>query len=154
MKKIENILLRGSAYTVLILVLFYLFAVLGQLVEPAITFPTFIIIVVFGFVISVCELVFCIKSLKTPIKVLIHYAVLLVAFCAIFIFSGNLDSKGPAAIFSAVVIFTFLYSLIFLIVYFARKGINAADKKIEKHMKKTKKDEKKPEYKSLYGKQD
>ena len=154
MKKLENILLRGTAYSVLILIIFYLFAIVGQLTEPAITFPTFVLIVAFGLIISASELVFSIKSLKTPLRVLIHYAALLAAFCAIFVFSGNLSADGPAAIFSAVVIFTFLYALVFVIVYFSRRAIRLADKKIGKQVEKSRANDKKPEYKSLYGKQD
>lgn len=154
MKKIEKTLLKGTAYSVLITVLFYLFAIIGQLSAPAITFPTFTLIVVFGCIISASELVFQIRNLKMSLKALIHYAVLLVAFCAIFVFSGNLSTEGPAAIFSAVIIFTFLYILILLIAYFVRKGVYYADKKIDKRTNIASAKKKKTEYKSLYGKQD
>lgn len=150
MKKLQSTLLAGSAYTVFILVIFYFFAIIGQLTLPAITFPTFLVILVFGMVISFSENIFYIKALKFPFKVMIHYALLLIAFCSIFIFSGNLKSEGPGAIFVAVVIFSFLYAIMFISVHFIRKWIGKVDRKIENFNQKKANKDKKPEYKSLY----
>lgn len=154
MKKLQSTLLVGSAYTIFILIIFYLFAIIGQLTLPAITFPTFLVILVFGMIISFSENIFYIKSLKFTFKVMIHYALLLIAFCSIFIFSGNLKSEGPGAIFVAVVIFSFLYAAMFTLVYFIRKWIGRLDKKIENFNQKKAKEETKPKYKSLYKNDD
>ena len=150
MKKLQSTLLAGSAYTVFILIVFYLFAIIGQLTLPAITFPTFLLILVFGMIISFAENIFYIKGLKIPFKIMIHYSLLLIAFCSVFVFSGNLKSEGPAAIFTSIVIFSFLYALIFVSARFIRKGIRSLDKKIEKRALTKAKEEKKTEYKSLY----
>ena len=142
MKKIEGILLRGCGFAVAILALFYLFAVATSFVDPAISFPTFVLILAFGFIISLSTLIFEIKALKLPFKVLLHYAVLLVAFCAVFVHSGNLSSRGEAAIFAAVAIFTVLYAVIFAASYLIIRSVKAADKAIEA---KTQRDKKKDE---------
>ena len=153
MKKIENLLLKAAGYTVLIICLFYLFAATGDFTEAAITFPTFAVILIFGLLISFTELVFLIDRLKTVLKFLIHYSVLLIAFTVIFIITGNLSSGGAGVVFSALIIFTFLYALIFTLVYFIRKFIRYADRKVDTRLAKKKQPiAKKSEYKSLYGK--
>ena len=145
MKKIESILLRGCGFTILILTLFYLFGVATSFVDPAIAFPTFLLILMFGFIISLSNMIFEVKALKLPFKILIHYAVLLVAFCAVFVYSGNLSAGGDAAIFTAVAIFTFLYALVFAISYFAARIVRAADKTLDSGNKPQKnKDAEKP----------
>lgn len=131
MKKIEGILLRACGFTVAILVIFYLFAVATSFVNPEIGFPTFLLILFFGFVISLSTLIFEIKALKYPFRILIHYAVLLIAFCVIFVNSGNLSAGGDAAIFTAVAIFTVLYALIFALTYLVLRAVRATDRRLE-----------------------
>ncbi len=152
MKKIEGILLRACGFTVLILLLFYLFAVATSFVDPAISFPTFVLILTFGFVISFSALVFEIKVLKLPFRIIIHYAALLIAFCAVFVYSGNLSAGGDAAIFTAVAIFTALYSVIFSVSYFLVRAIRAADNRLETKAsaKKDSNKEKSPTYEPRY----
>lgn len=150
MKKIEGILLRACGFTVLILVLFYLFAVATSFVDPAIGFPTFLLILTFGFIISLSSLIFEIKTLKTPIKVAIHYVALLVAFCAVFIYSGKLTAGGDAAIFTAVAIFTALYAVIFAIAFSVMRTVRIADNKFEAKAKSGEKKEIKKEKTSTY----
>ena len=150
MKKIETILLRGCGFTILILTLFYLFAVATSFVDPEIGFPTFLLILTFGFIISLSTLIFEIKAMKLPFKILIHYATLLVAFSAVFVYSGNLATGGDAAIFTAVAIFTFLYALIFAISYFAARVVRVADKTLDSGNKAQKSKDAKKESSSTY----
>lgn len=152
MKKLENILLKASGFTILILMLFYMFALSGNLTPATIAFPTFLLIFFFGVIISVATMILGLKQIKLPIRLLIHYTALLVAFCSIFIASGNIQADSAAKIFSAVVIFTVLYALFFAIVYFIKRTVNLIDKKIdEKQNKGAKSAAKKSGYKSIYS---
>ncbi len=154
MKKIEGILLRACGFAVAILILLYLFAVATSFIGPAIGFPMFLIILAFGLIISVANLIFSVKSIKLPFRVAIHFAVLLVAFCIIFVYSGNLTAGGDAAVFTAISIFIFLYALIFTLTYFIKRAISAADSRLEATKRaaaeKGSEKEKKPGYQPRY----
>ncbi len=153
MKKIENLLLKAAGYTVIILGIFYLFAFTGDFTEAAITFPTFLTILLFGIVIALAGLILQLDSMKRWLRILIHYAVLLVAFTVIFIITGNLASGGTGTVFSALVIFTFLYGIIYAAVYFIGKAIRLADRKVDCKLNgKKKADNAKPVYKPRFGK--
>ena len=142
MKKLENLLLRGCGYTILITVLFFLVAVIGEYTNAAIDFPTMTLIFVFGVIISSSDLVLGVERIKKVFRVMIHYSVLLVAFFFVFILAGKLRTGGASAIFAATVIFTFLYALIFTITYLIKLAVkradSAIDKKADKKHKRTK----------------
>ena len=150
MKRIENILLKASGFTILILLLFYIVAFIGQWVEPAIKFGTFAIIFAFSIVISLANTVLRMEKPSFLWRVLIHYAALLISFSVIFIISGNIRSEGAGGILSAIIIFTFLYAIIFTVTYLIMRAVKASDKRLDKRAGGKKKEEKKP-YKSLYG---
>ena len=154
MKTLENLILKAMGYTVCILMLFYLAGTISEFTNPYINFKTFLIILLFGTLISATGLFFKIEKLNNAIKVLIHYLVLFCAFTVIFIISGNISRRGAAAIFSALIIFTFFYAIIFTALYFIRKAIKKADLKIDKKYQTNHKPTKKNEYKSLYKKED
>lgn len=151
MKKIKNLLLGACGYTVLILALFYIFAAISKFTDARIGFSMFTIIFGFGCLISLAGMILGIEKIKKPFRILIHYSILLVSFSVIFIVSGNIASSGAAAIFSAVVIFTFFYALIFALTYLAIHAVSSADKHIDKKLFAKKKDIKKPPYKPLYS---
>lgn len=148
MKRFENLILKACAYTVLIVVLFFLFTLATDFTEAAIKIGTFMLIFLFGSIISAANLILELVPSKRVYKVMIHYFTLLVAFTFIFIVSGRIVAAGVSAIFVAVVLFTFFYAIIFLIASLIKKSVTAADKKFDKkHPKKT---VTKKEYKSLY----
>ncbi|MBQ8321033.1 MAG: DUF3021 family protein [Clostridia bacterium] len=149
MKRFENILLKGCGFAVLILTLFYIFALTSNYNNATIEFSTFALILAFGMLISFTTMLLGLKKLALPLRIAIHYTSLMVAFCIIFMASGNISADSPAKIFSAVVIFTFLYAMLFGAVYFIKKLVNAVDNKVDKRSKKN--TEKKSEYKSLYS---
>lgn len=155
MKKIENLLLRAAGYTVLILLIFYIFGLLSDFSAPYIDFPTFLLILGFGVIISAVGLIFTVQKLHFSLRVLIHYAVLLTAFSLIFISTGNISKSGSGAVFVAVAIFTVFYAAIFgiccAIIYAIRKADAKIDKKIKAELKKEAKKEK---YKPLYKSED
>lgn len=150
MKKIESILLRGCGLTILILTLFYAFASFGNLANQAIGFDIFALIFIFGQIISLTTEILFLPRLKFAIRLLIHYISLMVAFCAIFIATGNIKADTPANIFSAVIVFTFLYAFFFGVVCLIKKLVISLDKQIDSRKTANDKNDKKP-YKSIYS---
>ena len=154
MRRINKLFLTGCGYAILILTMFYIFAAVSQFVSQAIAPGQFALILVFGFIISLAELMYEELKLKKALKCIIHYCVLLVAFCLIFIISGNISAQRPSAVFGSVVIYTVLYFTVFAIVHLVRSAINKADDNLERrhaaHEKKSQKN-KKGTYKSLYS---
>lgn len=157
MRKINKVFLTGCGYAVLILTLFYAFAAISKFVSQSIAPGQFALILTFSFVISFAELLYEELKIKKVYKCFIHYAVLLVAFCLIFVISGNISSQRPSAVFVAIIVYTVLYFTIWAIVHFVRKAINKADIKLESRTNKADakagKSGKKP-YKSIYSDED
>ena len=152
MRRINKLFLTGCGYAILILTLFYAFAAVSKFVSQSIAPGQFALILTFGFIISLAELLYEKLKLKKVWKCLIHYGVLLVAFYIIFIISGNIALQRSAAIFAAVIIFTALYFTLYAIIHFVRHAIEKADDKLDKHSaKKNVKQSKKNEYRSIYG---
>ena len=153
MRRINRIFLTGCGYAVLILSLFYAFAAISKFVSQSIAPRQFILIVSFGFIISLAEFMYEELKIKKALKCLIHYAVLLLAFCLIFIVSGKISAQKPSAVFVAVVLYTILYFTVWSIVHFVRKAINCADDKLDAKKEKIKSEKKnnKEAYKPLYG---
>lgn len=155
MKTIENILLKACGYTLLILTFFYLFGLIGDVGAALIGFTTFMTIALFGLLISLAELAFQIKRIHIVFRVLIHYIVLLAAFNVVFISSGNISAKTAGEVFTAIVIFTVFYAIMFGLVYIVRRFIAKSDKLIDnKKAKINDENHKKNEYKPLYRSDD
>ena len=155
MKKIENLVMSACALTVLILTIFYLFATATGYSTPLIDFGTFALILLFGVIISVANLILGIESLKLVIRILIHYLSLLVAFTVIFAANGNLGGGNVGAVTAAIIVFSFLYAVIFLISYFTIRHIRAADRTIAgkaaaRKVGKPDESKKNPKYESRY----
>ena len=154
MRRINKLFLTGCGYAILILSLFYAFAAVSKFVSQSIALGQFLLILTFGFVISLAELMYEELKLKKALKCVIHYFVLLVAFCIIFIVSGNIALQRPAAIFGAILIYTALYFAVYAIVHFTRLAIERADDKLDKRDERKShkaKESKKGTYKSLYS---
>ena len=150
MRRIHKLFLVGCGYAILILTLFYAYAAISDFISPAIAPGQFALILASGLIISLAEFMYEELKLKKMLKCIIHYCVLLVSFCLIFIISGKISTKRPAAVFIAIMLYTLLYFLIFAIVHFSRKAINKMDDKLES--KKASKDKKaKKSYTSLYS---
>lgn len=130
MKKVESILLSGCAYTVAIIALFFGFAAISKITEARIDVGSFFLILLFGQIISVAGYILKNASWHIFIRYALHYLTLFVAFCFIFIVNGNINSKGGSAIFSAMIIFTFFYALVFFLVYILKKSFTAVEKKL------------------------
>ena len=154
MKRLEKTLLAGCGYTVLILTLFYAFAAISEFTSAAITLPRYLLIVSFGFIIALAELMYKSLNLKNWLRGLIHYGVLLTAFIAIFIVSGNIKSGRASAVFAAIVIFTMLYFAFWGVIHLVKKTIMIADERLDARSPKIKEAKTTKEYKSLYSKEE
>ncbi len=142
MKDAERFLLHTCAYTVLICALFLLFMAISGFTEASLNIGRFFLILLFSFFISVAGIILGLKRLHLVLRIAIHFLVLLVAFTVVFVISGNIKASGAGAIFSAIIVFSFLYSVVSLIVYSIKKSVSAVDKKLEKRSVKS--DSKKP----------
>ena len=132
MKKAERFLLHTCAYTVLFCALFLGFMAISGFSEASLNIGKFFLILLFSFLISVAGVILGIKNWHLALRIAIHYTVLLAAFFVVFVISGNIKAGGAGPIFSAIVVFSFLYLVVSLIVYFAKKSVRAVDKKLEK----------------------
>ena len=150
MKTLENLFLKAGGYTAFILFLFYLTGTIADFTNPYIDFKTFLVIALFGALISVAGLILKIQKIPAAVRTLIHYCVLFCAFTVIFILSGNIAAKGAASIFSALIIFTVFYAVMFSALYFLKKTTKKLDAKLDNKIRSTNKSTKKSEYKSLY----
>ncbi len=144
MKIFENLLLKASGYTILILTIFYSFAAFDGSGNNSIAFSTFLTVLAFGILISVTTMILGLKNRPLFLRLILHYGSLLAAFLIVFVASGRISLETPAKIFSGVIIFTLLYSLIFASIYLIRKSVKAIDRKMDKK-------EKKAAYKSRYS---
>ncbi len=149
MKKIGNILLNGCAYSILILFLFYLFAVISGISGVGIAFSKFILIVFFGFLIALTNLIFDLPNIKLILKYLIHYSVLLTAFSFIFLLSDSVSGKKTSFIFVCVFIFTVLYAAVLSAVLLIKRMLHSADKRPGERTKEAK-EKTKSVYKPIY----
>ena len=130
MKKIESVILAGCAYSMAIIALFFSFAAISSFSEVKLGVGQFFIILLFGQLISVAGFILKNASWHIFIRYALHYLILFLAFCIIFIVNGNIKASGGGAILSAAVIFTFFYAIILLLVYAFKKSISSVEKKI------------------------
>ncbi len=135
MKKYESIFLSGCAYAVMIVALFFGFTAISNFTDARIGAGQFFIILLFGQIISIAGYILKNSSWNVTLKYALHYLTLFLAFTIIFIFNGKISAKGGAAIFSAAIIFTFLYVITFLIIWTVKKSIYAVEKKIPQNEK-------------------
>ena len=138
MKRIESILLAGCAYTVAIVALFFCFAAISSFTEARIGFGQFFTILLFGQIISVAGYILKNAKWNLFLRYALHYSVLFLAFIIIFVINGNVNSSGAAAIFSAIMIFTFFYAIILLLAFAIKKSVLSVEKKLPQKSPKNK----------------
>ena len=133
MKNIEKFLYHAAAYTVVISLLFFLFARIASVAELKISLGRYLLIFSFSLIISASEFIFTFKKLNVFLKYLIHYITLSLGFFVIFlsIKSGSENPQfSPATIFAGLVIFSFVYFLILgAVLLIKRKFVKAEEKK-------------------------
>ena len=131
MKILKNLISKTSGYTVFIITLFYLFCISTDYNDGYISFSTFGTIFLFGFIISLSELIFEIKKIHIVLRWLIHYFTLLIAFFAVFTSSGNIITHIIEDVFILVIVFSIFYAVMFAFVYIFRLIYRKIDNKID-----------------------
>ena len=146
MKRIEKYLLEGSALSVLITSIFFIFAKISSPdITPAVHIGRYFTILLFSLLIVGANLLFKIRKLAKILALLIHYVVIILAFTLIFV-----DLKGITGtrIFILLMLFTIFYAMMFGIVIGIRKLCSRLDSSIKTKSKQEPKKEKyKPRYK-------
>lgn len=123
MKQVRDFLARTCSYTVLMLLVVFLFAQVSGLADKGISFSRFAVVFGYALLISIANLIKARLNFGTALKVIIHYALTLAGFIFVYAFLGNMESGGPAKMFVAVFLFTTLYALISLITWLFRRYI-------------------------------
>ena len=132
MNNFERLIERACGFTVLMLLLIYLLGAFAGIEDNGIELGSFALILLFGFIIAIANLVIGYNKIAVWLRICLHYSVLLLAFCAVFIGSGRITNNTQGSYFAAVVIFTFLYALIALITFLSKKLVKRTDKAIAK----------------------
>ena len=132
MKKIERLIERACGFTVLMALLIYLLGAFAGIQENGITLASFALILLFGIIISVANLVLTYDRFPIWLRICIHFSVLMLTFCIVFIGSGRITNTTQGSYFAAVIIFTFLYAVIATVTFLIKKLIQRADKAVDK----------------------
>ncbi len=132
---ISKFLYRGTAYTAIISILFFIFAKLLDVSDLHLSFSRYLIILAFGMIVSATEFVFTFNKLPRIAQYFIHYFVLSIAF--FFVFLNIRKSSGdfefaPSTVFASLAVFTCFYFIILGIVFITKKAISKQEKKTNK----------------------
>ena len=148
MKKIKQLLLTGSAYTVLFALILYVFFSFSGLGENGMGVDKFLLVLGYGMLVAGANMISSLLNLKEIFKNLIHFAILLAGFIALYVLTMGAASVNASRIFIASFIFLAVYVAVRFAAYGIRrlmgKGENAAPNK------QTAKPEK-PAYTSRFG---
>lgn len=153
MRNIEKILFHGSAYTFFLMIIYFIFASLNT-ESPTVSLTRFLLISLLGFIIAAAEFLYAMTELKGWLRRLIHYAVILIAFCLISVFGGFIESRGPQTVIALIIIYTAFYFAVFGVAVLIQKSLAKADdkmdKSIEKRAQKAKEAKEKNQYKPRF----
>lgn len=151
MKLTERFITHACSYAILILTLLYGFTKLSGHSDTSIAFPSYAIIVIFGFVISASEWILAIEKLPKPARVLLHFAALLITFTFMYVLLMKPNASG---IMMSVVFFTLLYFVLFFVIRLIRGAIGVTDAAISKKSANPTKKTAKAPYKSMFSGED
>lgn len=112
MKQVRDFLAKTCSYTVLMLLLVFIFAQISGLSDKGISFSRFAVVFGYALLISIANLIRAKLSFGAALRTIVHYALTLAGFIFVYAFLGNMESGGPAKIFVAIFLFTALYALI------------------------------------------
>ena len=139
MKRLQSIFLNGCAYTVLISVLILAITTLmSETGNLGISFTRYLIFIVCGFAVALANLIFEMRAVPFYARSLLHYVALLVAFLIIFTTDGVLSMNRISDFFVAIIIFTILYIVVFVITYFTKKAFIKLESKAQKGVDRSK----------------
>lgn len=149
MKKLERLLLRGSGFSVLFLIIYYSIAAMMSFDDVTVGAGRFFTVLLFGYLLAMADFVFSGLSINVWLKRLGIYAVSAAAFVFIFIVGGGLGTSA-AKIFAAIIIFTAIYAIGLAVILLIRRTLRGAEAKSKKRNEPEKKKNEKNPYKSLY----
>lgn len=112
MEKTKKFILHACGYTVLMaLILYTILAIIG-VKDQGMPIAKFLIVLGYGLLAEGAAVLYDSLPLKKPIRLLIHYAIMLTGFIVMYLTSGAAE-KGVtgAKIFIATIIFTVLYAI-------------------------------------------
>ncbi len=117
MKHARRILCAGCIYTTAITLLIFAVAALignaeGLGTKSALGVGQYLLIMLFSFLIAGADTLLFLPTLRLPIRILLHYAVVLTGFLTVFSVAGNLKLDSGARIFVSVVLFSFFYAAV------------------------------------------
>lgn len=148
MKRFEKILLRTSAYTVLIFTAFCLFSGALAMQTPAIEIKKFFSILLFSGICATAENLTDTKRLNALFRTLIRYGASLGAFCFLLMPMAS-SVSGTADVFVAIAVFTLAFAVTIGIIFAVRVGIDSLFGKAKKN-ETPKKAPEKPKYTPRY----
>ena len=138
MKKFESFLLKSCAYTVLLMLIMYITVSLLGESNNSISAFKFFLLLGYGALITADELIYNTLKIKTALKVLIHYAILLAGFVTVYALMGIAGTVTPMRVFVIIVLFTVFYAMGLGIVKLISTFVKKTDSAIEKHEPKEK----------------
>lgn len=121
MKHFKSILANGCVFSTVITLIASVVALIvdraeGLFKEVSLPVSQFLVILAFSFLIAAANRILTLRRMHAALRLLIHYAALLVSFLFIFVLAGNLKITGADSIFIAVFLFTVLYAAAMAIV--------------------------------------
>ena len=126
MNKVEKLILRACGYTVLLQFGFYIFSSIANTSSAYLPRRSFFLILIFGALISLSELLFEVLKFRWWLKVGIHYLSLLAIFLIVFVAPAK-SALADAGIVVCIVCYTLIYTVIFGMIYLLRRVIKSAD---------------------------
>lgn len=116
-------------FTVLILLLLLLGGSITGF-QNAVTFSDLAVVLLFSFLLAPAHLLLGVRRLKLFLRIMIHYAASLAAFCFVFIgIAAKLS--GARSILTAIIFYTILYAVIMgfsLFMYFSVRKKDSSQK--------------------------
>ena len=111
MKKGAEFVLRGCGYTVMIAFILYTVLAISGVTDQGIPIAKFLVVFAYGLLASGAQEAYHGLKAKLPLRVAIHYLMLLAGFIVLYVASGVNASVNASKIFIAITIFTLLYAL-------------------------------------------
>ena len=154
LKTLKNLLLYASAITVLISALFYTFVSLDQSSVARLNFSSFALIFLISCIISASSLIFKIKNISSILRIIIHYAALLLSFLGVLAATEYFEGRPGSSVIVLAFVFTVIYALIFISAHFIGKAIFAKRKATSAGEPIKSSQKKKNDYKPRFKKED
>lgn len=126
MNRIEKLILRACGYTVLLQFAFYVFSSFVDTSTAYLPRGSFFLILIFGALISISELLFEVLKFRQWIKVGIHYLSLLAVFLIVFV-APEKGALADAGVVVCIACYTLLYAIVFGMTCLFRRIISGAN---------------------------